>query len=58
MTGQKSALHDQLMTTHLERLLSQWFAVHPPLRLEDGLDDIPRLAADRDLHRVVLRLDI
>ena len=43
---------------YLERLLSERLAVHPPLRLEDWLDDVARLAADGDLHRVVLGLDV
>jgi hypothetical protein len=32
--------------------------VDPPLRLHDGLNDITRLAANGDLHRVVLGLDV
>lgn len=44
--------------TYLERLLRQRLTVHPPLRLEDGLYDVPRLATNRNLHRVVLRLDV
>lgn len=43
---------------HLECLLRQRLAVHPPLRFENGLDNITGLAAYGNLHGVVLGLDV
>jgi hypothetical protein len=44
--------------THPDRLLSHRLAIDPPLGFHDGLNDVPGLAADRDLHRVVLGFNV
>lgn len=41
-----------------ERFRRGILEIDPPLGLHDGLDDITRLATDRDLHRVILGLDV
>ena len=43
---------------YLHGLLCEGLAVDPPLRLQNRLDDISRLVANRDLHGVVLLLDV
>lgn len=41
---------------NLDSFLREGLAVNPPLWFQHGLDDITRLAAYWDLHRVILRL--
>lgn len=46
-----------MINVYLDRFLGKRLAVNPPLRFEQRLDDVARLAAYGDLHRVVFRLN-
>ena len=46
------------MKTDLYGLLRERLAVDPPLRFDQGLDDVSGFTADRDRHRVVFGLDV